>query len=189
MEVTKVPNIQIDNNRCILYYGNRVGYISGETAFVDPMFQTEEMQDFLSRQPYKEEWQQGVYDRLASGIRNYPAGDAPPLKQCRIWQLSTDTPVEMRFISYDLLAQRFGEPDPQNYVAVYDGPVESNDLEAIFVQFNDDVRPAGYTGHALSISDVVELYDESESAFFYCDHVGFQQISFGEQTQGMTMEL
>ncbi len=184
-----MPGIKIDNNRCILYYGSRVGYIRGETAIVDPMFQTEEMQDFLSRLPYREEWRRGVYDRLASGIRNDPAGDAPPLKQCRIWQLNTDTPVEMRFISYDTLIRRFGEPDPQNYVTVYDGLVESNDLEDIFGRFNEGVRPTGYTGHALSISDVVELYNESGSEFFYCDRVGFQKIAFSEQAQGMTMEL
>ena len=28
--------------------------------------------------------------------------------------------------------------------------------------------PSGYTGHGLSISDVLELYDETGSSFFFC---------------------
>ena len=38
---------------------------------------------------------------------------------------------------------------------VYDGAVETNDLEALYTTFNTE-WPEGYTGHSLSMSDVLE---------------------------------
>ena len=36
------------------------------------------------------------------------------------------------------------------------------------------------TGHGLSISDVLELYDETGSSFFYVDRYDFKRIDFTE---------
>lgn len=48
-----------------------------------------------------------------------------------------------------------------NYQVVYDGAAETNDLEALYRKFGNDgsALPAGYKGHSLSMSDVLELYD------------------------------
>jgi len=100
--------------------------------------------------------------------------------------------VMMKFIGYEELAQRFGEPDPENYSLVYDGQIETNDLEAIWTKFNTS-RPPGYSGHSLSMSDVVELYDHAGSEFHYVDRFGFRQIGFDgqgpQQAQGMVMRM
>ena len=45
-----------------------------------------------------------------------------------------------------------------------------------------DAPPPGYQGYRMALSDVVELYDDSGSEFYYCDRVGFQPIRF-EQKQ------
>jgi len=98
----------------------------------------------------------------------------------------------MKFIGYDELLEHFGEPDPDNYRVVYDGEVETNDLEELFAKFNLD-HPPGYEGHSLSMSDVVELYDDSGSSFHYVDRFGFREISFQppeqELYQGPAMSL
>jgi len=98
----------------------------------------------------------------------------------------------MKFIGYDELLERFGEPDPNNYQAVYDGEVETNNLDELFAKFNLN-HPPGYEGHSLSMSDVVELYDSSGSTFHYVDRFGFKEISFQppeqELYQGPTMSL
>jgi hypothetical protein len=110
--------------------------------------------------------------------------------------------VMMKFTSYEEMAERFGEPDRNNYDCIYDGQIETpgspanqrfagveGDLEAIWTKFNEH-RPPGYNGHPLSMSDVVELYDHSGSEYHYVDRFGFKQIGFEsqpEQTQGMTM--
>lgn len=76
----------------------------------------------------------------------------------------------------------------RDYEAVYDGEVESNDLESIYAKFNIE-HPEGFTGHSLSMSDVLELYDDTGSEFHYVDRFGFKQINFKPPTQTQSMQL
>lgn len=109
------------------------------------------------------------------------------IKDCRVWQLKPDVDIRMKFIGYDELCREFGPPDPDNYRQVYDGAVETNDLEALYTKFNTD-HPVGYEGHSLSMSDVLELYDESGSTFHYVDRFGFQQVDFEPAVLEMNMK-
>ena len=175
--------IQIKNNR-ILYYGNTAGYLDTKrvTAIVDPMFENDELKSYLSNTKGLDiEWRPGTFDRLATGKLD-PEGNLQVLKKCRVHQLKPDADIMMKFIGYDELTERFGEPDPANYQAVYDGEVETNDLEELYAKFNLD-HPPGYEGHSLSMSDVVELYDESGNSFHYVDRFGFREIPFQESGQ------
>lgn len=188
-EGSKMSGISIKNNR-IRFYGNTAGYIENGKAVVDPMFQCEELKDYLTEKRGLDiEWTNGVFDRLASG-RLAPQDDAPVLKSCRIHQLKPDVEVTMKFVGYDEMLERFGKPNPENYRVVYDGEIETNDLDAIYEKFNHH-HPPGYQGHSLSISDVIELYDQSGSSFHYVDRFGFQEISFEppQQEQGQTLTL
>lgn len=183
--------ISIKNQR-ILFYGNTAGYIENAKAIVDPMFHCEELKDYLTeKQGLEIQWTNGVFDRLASG-RPDPDGNTPILKNCRIHQLKPDVDIMMKFIDYDEMTKRFGEPNPENYKVVYDGQLETNDLDAIYEKFNLD-HPPGYQGHSLSMSDVIELYDQNGSAFHYVDRFGFKEIAFQsseqEQQHGHTMTL
>lgn len=183
--------IQIKNNR-ILYYGNTAGYLDKDKAVVDPMFENDELKSYLSNTRGLDiEWTPGTYERLAEGKLD-PEGNAQLPKKCRVWQLSPDVDPMMKFIGYDELLERFGEPDPDNYRVVYDGEVETNNLEELFAKFNLD-HPSGYEGHSLSMSDVVELYDNAGSSFHYVDRFGFKEVSFQppeqELYQGPTMSM
>lgn len=182
-----MQKIYIDTHDRIISYGNPAGYIKENKAIADPIFQTDELEQFLRKQNYDTEWRDGVYDRLILGQQSGFDPEAPALKSCRIWQLSSDTPVEMRFISYDKMVQRFGEPDPTRYEQVYDGQVESNDLEALYDKFS--IPQPGFEGHPMALSDVVELYDESGSTFHYCDRTGFREIAFDPPQQHQTMTM
>lgn len=177
-------DIQIKNNR-ILYYGNTAGYIARGTAVVDPMFQTDELKSYLSNTKGLDiQWMPGTFERLATGKLD-PEGNMQLLKSCRVWQLKPDADVMMKFIGYDELLERFGEPDPDNYRMVFDGEVDTNDLEELYAKFNID-HPAGYEGHSLSMSDVVELYDGSGSSFHYVDRFGFKEIGFDPPGQELS---
>ena len=176
----------------ILFYGNTAGYIENGKAIVDPMFHCEELKDYLAeKQGLEIQWTNGVFDRLASG-RPDPDGNTPILKNCRIHQLKPDVDVMMKFIGYDELLERFGEPNPENYQVVYDGQLETNNLDAIYEKFNLD-HPPGYQGHSLSMSDVIELYDQNGSSFHYVDRFGFKEVGFQppeqEQQHGQGMSL
>ena len=78
----------------------------------------------------------------------------------------------------------YQQPPAADYQLVYDGEIccplvqeEKMVLERIFRLCNDTF-PAGYTGHSLSPSDVVELYGEEGRRYFYCDTNGFVPVQF-----------
>ncbi len=95
-----MSNIQIRSNR-ILYYGNIAGYLSREKAVVDPMFQTDELESYLTEKRGLEvDWKPGIFERLAAGTID-PEGNAALLKRCRVWQLAPEVDIMMKFISYN----------------------------------------------------------------------------------------
>lgn len=151
-----------------------------DTAVVDVMFRTDELNQYLSRMNLTPRWEDGIFDRLVSGE---VTGEelAQSRKGCRIWQLKKDVDVAMRFIGYEDQVRKFGEPDAENYTLVFDGDLGTSDLERIYTICRD-APPPGYQGYRMALSDVVELYDDSGSEFYYCDRVGFQSIRF-EQKQ------
>lgn len=175
--------IQIRNG-VIVYYGNRVGMVQDGQAVADPMFEREELKDFLNHQRDIREvkWQNGVFDRLVNQAE--PSPDQPVLKNVRVWQLKPDVDIRMKFISYEEMCRQFGSPSAEQYQLVYDGAVETNDLEALYTTFNTE-WPEGYTGHSLSMSDVLELYDRESSSFHYVDRFGFQQVDFNSPEQAI----
>ena len=86
-------------NRCLLYYGNPVGYQTERGMVADTMFRREELEGWLARKGLSVRWEDGVYDRLSTG--GYQALDhGPVLKSCRIWQLGPTAPITMRFIPF-----------------------------------------------------------------------------------------
>ena len=177
----------VDNHNRLIYYGNPVGYIHEEQAVVDTMFQSDELSSYIARLKLTPQWQEGVFDRLTSGeVPSEQSGAA--LKLCRIWQLSRKADVAMRFISYDTMVEKFGEPNLSHYETVFDGDIGTNDLEEIYNRCNLR-HPPDYRGHSMSMSDVVELYDDSGSEFYYCDRVGFHPISVKGQDQIQCQEM
>ena len=179
-------------NGCLYYYGNPAGYIEGDCLVLDSMFRSDELKSWIDKRGLTSRWIGGVYDRLAGSGPVQPGELPVPLKSCRIWQLKPDVDVMMKFISYAEMAEKFGEPDRENYDLVYDGQIETNDLEDIWTKFNARLPP-GYTGYSLSMSDVIELYDHNGSEFHYVDRFGFKQICFDNrnmaQMQGMAMSI
>lgn len=194
-----MKNMEIRNGR-VLYYGNEAGYVENGKAVVDPIFRGDELAGFLQKEKLEALWTNGVYDRLAAEKQTaspvpQPSGsgqahslpNAPALKSCRIWQLKPDVDIRMKFIGYDELVRDFGEPEPGNYRLAYDGQVETNDLEELYAKFNTE-HPPGYEGHSISMSDVVELYDETGGSFHYVDRFGFKKIGFEPPGQEMRQE-
>ena len=182
-------------NGLVSYYGNIAGYVEDGTAIVDPMFQSDELAAYLTeKQNLAVEWRSGVFDRLATGSKtDMETGERQRLKDVRVWQLKPEADLMIRFVGYDdLIGGGYGEPDPDNYRVVYDGQLDTNDLEEIYTKFNID-HPQGFEGHSLSMSDVIELYDGSGSEFYYVDRFGFKEIGFEspqqEQINDQTMQF
>ena len=67
-------------NRCLLYYGNPVGYRTEQGVVADSMFRREELEDWLARKGLAVRWEDGIYDRLSSGGYQKAADNGPALK-------------------------------------------------------------------------------------------------------------
>ncbi|SHF07862.1 YodL-like [Tissierella praeacuta DSM 18095] len=183
-----MKGIQLKNS-CIFYYGNPAGYVEDERAVIDSIFKSEELESWLNQRKLMTIWRDGIFERLSKGV-DINSEEVIVLKNCRIWQLKTDVSPDRKFIGYEELIKNFGEADKDNYKIVYDGEIETNDLEEIYTKFNLD-HPQGFDGYSLSISDVVELYDRTGSEYYYVDRFGFKEIDFEleEQNQDMKMSL
>jgi len=177
-----VSSIELKND-CIFYYGNPAGYVEKDTATVDSMFQNNEFEKWIEQRKLIVKWTDGVFERLSKGEKTLISnGMQVHLKDCRIWQLKSYMDPSYKFIGYKELKENFGEPDKDNYIIVYEGEIETNDLETIYMKFNLN-HPHGFTGHSLSMSDVVELYDSTSSEFYYVDRFGFKEIDFNSEIQ------
>ena len=162
----------------IHYYGNRAGKVLEGKAVVDPIFKNTEMENFLKKKKIQTvEWREGVFEQLSAG--KFSAAEEGMLKSCRIWQLKPEADVRKKFIGYDRLMKHFGALEPCEYAVVFDGEVETNDLEALYQKFCLS-SPQGYQGHSISMSDIVELYDEKARSFYYVDRFGFREVDFSE---------
>ena len=64
-------------NRCLLYYGNPVGYRTEQGVVADSMFRREELEDWLAKKGLAVQWTDGVYDRLSTGGYQVQTADQP----------------------------------------------------------------------------------------------------------------
>lgn len=56
-------------------------------------------------------------------------------------------------------------------------------LEDLYHTFNND-RPMDFTGHSLSIGDIVALKQGGKVSYHYCDTIGFKELPvFSAQKQ------
>ncbi|MBQ7009002.1 MAG: hypothetical protein IJN05_07280, partial [Ruminococcus sp.] len=87
---------------------------------------------------------------------------------------------DLRFLRYAQLEKAGQKPDPKNYEKVYSGNLDdipyANKLEGIFTVFNIE-QPKDFEGHSLSVSDVVVIDDENGRHAYYCDSVGYKDIT------------
>ena len=184
-----MPGITL-NNGFISCYGNPAGYVEKETAVVDSIFQSDELTAWLKSRSLTPRWTDGVMERLLAGERPGGSETAAPLKNVRVWQLRPDVDIRMKFIPYEEMVRQFGEPSPEDYRIVYDGQLGTNDPETIYERFSAR-QPPGFSGHPLSMSDVIELYNADGSEFYYADRKVFRQIEFESpepiQTMGMSL--
>ena len=112
-----------------------------------------------------------------------------------IYQL-TDKPstVPLLFMGMDWLEQKGIPVEKSNYTALYTGELPTSEtsmgmLEQIYVNFNLQ-RPADFTGHSLSVSDIVALKQDNVVSYHYCDSIGFRELpDFGKESPLKNAEM
>ena len=99
----------------------------------------------------------------------------------RIYQINLDRDTNhVAFVGTERLERYQGSSaiDSALYDKVFEGDVDSTDLEAVFQMFNLN-HPKGYAGRSLSVSDIVEIVEDPVPGnFYFCDTMGFKHIAF-----------
>lgn len=123
----------------------------------------------------REEWQD-IHDSVPARDVHQRFLDAPG-DAYAIMQLKQDAPRELHYSALDRIP---APPAPSNYDAIYTGPIvceqsQMATLERLYEIFNLNC-PGDFTGHSLSVSDIVALKQDGVVSYHYCDSVGFKEL-------------
>lgn len=91
-----------------------------------------------------------------------------------------DETRDREFMSYSYLQRKGMEPEIDHYEVVYASalPAHHNQtelLEGLYQKFNID-HPSDFTGHSLSVSDIVALRVNGVVSSHYVDSFGFKEL-------------
>ena len=113
----------------------------------------------------------------AAIVEQARAAQGEPVDSFSIYQLKGgNETLDYRFEPLDSIHRNGLSVKPENYELVYEAPLTAkDDLESIYTRFNVD-RPADFTGHSLSVSDIVVLHQDGKDTAHYCDRAGFSEV-------------
>lgn len=97
----------------------------------------------------------------------------------RIYQIEMSLDEQnVAFRPYTEMQEKYPGDIPANlYRMIYEGVVPTKEFSVVFYIFNM-AHPQDYLGRSLSVSDVIEVVEESSSTFYYVDTIGFREVSF-----------
>lgn len=120
------------------------------------------------------------------------------LRELKKAKSKTDTPVyailqikkgneyhNKRFENYKHTIREYNKIDLNDYdikgifstEEFYKGNEEANRLlETIYEIWNTSKHPIGFTGHSLSVSDIIAICKENIVKFHFCDSLGFREL-------------
>ena len=157
-----------------IYESLTAGRISALEEKLAALGQTQE--DYLPSEldKYKEaSGYEAALDTSKEAVQEKPAQE----NTFSIYQLKGgDETLDYRFEPLDSIHRNSLSVDSANYELVYTAPLTERDsLEGSYTRFNMD-RPADFTGHSLSVSDIVVLHQDGQDTAHYCDRFGFSQV-------------
>mgnify|MGYP002522476104 FL=1 len=99
-----------------------------------------------------------------------------------IYQLKRDdATADLRFMNSEYLQKKGIEPQYENYELVYTGALTKSGsqvekLEDLYRIFNIE-HPQDFTGHSLSVSDIVALKQAGVVSYHYVDSIGYKELT------------
>lgn len=131
---------------------------------------------------YYEKRLQSVHDAGAAWLENevrenrllYQEGQQV---QYGIYQITKGSPgEEYLFLGTEFIREHGLEVSGQDYSLIYSGIAEPGEtLDSLYEKFNL-FRPEDFTGHSLSVSDVIVWNDGKEKKAYYVDSYGFKEL-------------
>ena len=163
------------------YFKNIAGLDEEDTVILDYDFDKSDAHEYITNVLKKQVIvENGVCESIYKASERPKSVNELLQLSVRIYQLSLNSPLDVRFKTLAERA-RLGHSVPKitEYDLIYEEVTTSFDLEKIWDRFSKTV-PENFRGHALSISDVVELSDGQRSKFFYLERTGFTEIIFND---------
>ena len=95
-----------------------------------------------------------------------------------IYQIREGSPAAAyEFMGMEYVKKQGMEINPEHFQKVYEGKIAPEDtLEDLFIRFNGDRLPEDYTGHSLSVSDIVVIHRDGEDKAYYVDRFGYTEV-------------
>lgn len=123
----------------------------------------------------REEHLEGETDSFLERVSSYEKEYG--ISTYSIYQLDrSDSTDHLRFMSSDWLEKKGFRVDRDNYQMIYAAEqIPGETLEDIYTRFNIN-HPEDFTGHSLSVSDVVVLHQNGSDTAYYVDSFGFKEI-------------
>ena len=107
-----------------------------------------------------------------------------------IYQIGEESPAgDYKFMGLDFVHDHGLSVRKEDYELVYTAPLKAEEtLDSLYEKFNIE-HPADFTGHALSVSDVVVMHQGGEDHAWFVDSFGFAEVpEFLELPQEKTIE-
>ena len=95
-----------------------------------------------------------------------------------VYQIREGSPAAAyEFMGMEYVKKQGMEINPEHFQKVYEGKIAPEDtLEDLFIRFNGDRLPEDYTGHSLSVSDIVVIHRDGEDKAYYVDRFGYTEV-------------
>ena len=122
----------------------------------------------------------GIADKeqLPEWAKNRLSEIQSPKMKIRIFQIDSEKDTNHLLFKNYQEAMNSGGVDSSIYRQIYGGTVNCSSLEDVFFLCTSGQKPAGYYGHSLSVSDMIEVCDGENKGFYFCDSFGFQPAEF-----------
>lgn len=125
----------------------------------------------ITAENYKSYMADNAVDTSINGISDYSRN------YFEIYQLKNDEELRYhRFTDYETLIEAGNAVEAKNYRKVYeDSLIDGTTLEDIYTRFNI-AQPEDFTGHSLSVSDIIVVHDNGDTAAYYVDDIGYKRV-------------
>lgn len=164
-----------------LDYFFRQNYEKYSSYFHNPSEKEKDLYDklmqgrFVGIKKLLEDMGQGEHSYLMNRLTRHETNY--PMNLYLIYQVKREFARDYLFERYDILADRGLKVDSDHYELAYSAELTPADtLDSIHTEFNLN-HPSDFRGHSLSISDIVVLRENEKEKAFYCDGVGFREVS------------
>ena len=153
----------------------------------------DQVKDLVTAFENKSKFEMSEYHERQAAPKIEIENNTPAGRTFSIYQLKNDEstrPFKFEALDYVKQHNENAAPSLAMYDLVYSGSLpEGKGLDDIFTEFNIN-HPADFTGHSLSVSDIIAIKFEGEITAHYVDSFGFENLpEFAQAIEDKQQEI